>query len=215
MFNFPLPQDEEPLLIIKAHWSSYLSGFLKVVFAVTVPAVAVTLIRDFWWREKWGQAAVVILVFGALIYLLISFWKKFLTTYIITRCRLIDITQSGVLKREITEITLDEIEEARAIMRGLASKIFCTGRAAVKLKNGRGVVIFYDIKNPETVKEILEEVEKRVANIVGKRGRECNVVLKDNTVKKVPLSYSYYGERAERLGRKNGDLVIKEKKRRI
>jgi hypothetical protein len=213
MFNFPLPQDEEPMLIAKSHWSRYLGDFLKTAGVLAILGIIVTLARNSWWEEKWGQAVIIIFSFGALIFLLISFWKKFLTTYIVTRCRLIDITQSKALKREITEITLDEIEETKAIKEGIMNRIFKTGRVAIRLKENRGVVVLYDVGNPEKIKETLDGIQEGVTDIMGRKSRECSVILEDSAEKKVPLSYSYYGDRAKRLGRKNGDLVIKRRKK--
>jgi len=193
-FTFSIPQEEKTFLIARMHWTGYLGTWLKVLATGLVLGLIFTLSWPFWWQGRWGKIIITVFVFAALAYLLLDFWKKYLTTYIITQCRIIDITQEKIFRRMITEISLDEIEETIIKQNHWWDKALKRGDVIVKLKSKKGVMVFYSIRNPELVQSILGEIEEETAKIVDKKGKECDVILEDNRVKTVPLSYSYYGE---------------------
>jgi len=196
IFAFSIPQDEKTLFIAKAHWSSYLAAWLKVIAGVAILGVGLNFLFSGWWQGHLGRIVLIIFLAAALAYALIDFWNRFLTTYIITQCRLIDITQERFFRRTITEIDLDEAEET-IIKQTWWDRLFKKGNVIIKLKNNKGVLVYYDVPNPDAVREILEGVRKETAGIMEKEGKECDVILKDDREHKVPLSYSYYGEKGE------------------
>jgi len=196
IFNFSIPQEEKTLLVAKTHWTSYLSTWAKVLAAVLIPSLLLRFIRPFWWENRWSKIGIVIFVAAAVVYALLDLWKKILTTYIITQCRLIDITQEKIFRRVITEIDADEVEKVIVKQRFWWDKAIGRGNVIVKLKSQKGVLVFYDVKSPETIKTILDGMEKEAAEIIDQKGKECDVVLEDDKVHKIPLSYSYYGNRA-------------------
>ncbi len=203
MFNFSLPQDEELIAVIKCHWSSYLIVTLKVFFIEIALGLLLALIYPFWWEEKWGRISVLVLVLLAFVYLLVSFWKRFLTSYIITKQRLIDITQEKIFRREMTEIKIEDIEKTVVKKTGFFDKIFQKGRIVLQLKNEEGLLVFYEVKSPEKIQEIIEEMRKKITDILGKKGQTCNVILKDSKAEKIPLKYTYYGDKKENKDHKN------------
>jgi len=209
IFAFPIPEDEETLLIAKAHWSSYLTNWLKVIVGVAVLALILSFLFSGWWETRWGRIFLIVILALAFIYILIDFWNRFLTANIITQCRLIDITQEKFSRRVITEIDLDEVEEI-IIKQSWWDKLFGKGHAVIKLKNNKGVLVYYDVHNPEKVKEILEGVQKETSQIMEKEGKECDVILKDDQEHKIPLSYAYFGEKAKQKKNSGGLLIVKK-----
>jgi hypothetical protein len=209
IFAFSIPEDEKTLLIVKAHWSSYLATWLKIVFGIAILALILTFALPGWWDNRWGRIGIIIGAAAALIFVVIDFWNRFLTTYIITQCRLVDITQEKFFRRVITEIDLDEVEEVIIKQTSWWNQLFSTGHAIVKLKDEKGVLVYYDVFKPERVREILEGMQQETSEIIEKKGKECDVILKDDREHKVSLSYSYYGEKAKH--KKNGGLIIVKK----
>lgn len=102
------------------------------------------------------------------------------------------------------------------------NKFFHKGNILIKLKNKKGILVLYDLKNPEKVKDEITSLLEETESIVSQKGEECNVILKDDRTHSVPLSFSYYGdrkERAEKNGnalhrtvRGNGLVVVKKRK---
>lgn len=201
------------MFIAKAHWSSYLVLWLKILVAGIVLGLVLNFTLPLWWESRWGWIGIVIFVVGALGYIIFDFWNRFLTSYIITQCRLIDITQEKFFRRIITEIDINEIEEVIAKQRSWCDKIFKKGDVIIKLNEKKGVLVFYDVGNPARAQEILEDIKKETAEIIEKKGEECDVVLKDDREHKIPLSYSYYGEKAKMKKGSSGLVVVKKKKK--
>jgi len=209
IFAFSIPEDEKTLLIAKAHWSSYLAIWLKIIVGGTLLALVLNLLLGAWWESHWGRVGLIVVVAAALAYILIDFWNRFLTTYIITQCRLVDITQEKFFRRVITEIDLDEVEEV-IVKQTWWDRLFGKGHVLIKLKSDKGALAYYDIHAPERVREILEGVQKETTEIMGKEGKECDVILKDDREHKVPLSYSYYGEKAKQKKNGSGLIIVKK-----
>jgi|GEM_PF-1529204 len=216
IFNFSIPQEEKTLLVAKVYWMSYLTAWVKILITGLILGFVLTFCWPFWWENRWGRTGIIIFSSAAIIYVLIDFWKKILTTYIITRGRLIDITQEKIFRRVITEVGVDEVDKVVVKQRFWWDRVLGRGNVIIKLKSQKGVLVFYDVKNPETIKTILEDVEKETLEILDKKGEECGVILKDDKTHKIPLNYSYYGKKANlnqarpKKG-KNGLMVVKKK----
>lgn len=211
MFSFALPEGERALMISKAHWSSYLSVWLKVVATAIILVLILTFSWENWWNSHVGKAGVAFFLILAFGYVIFDFWNRFLTSYIITQCRLIDITQERFFRRTITEIDINEVEEIIYKQRSLWDKIFKKGDLIIKLKEEKGVLVFYDVLEGEKAREVIEEINKETSTIFKKEAKGCDVILKDNKEHKVPLSYQYYGDKAKGKSSKNGLLVVKKK----
>lgn len=212
IFSFSIPQEENTLFIGKAHWSSYFSILIKTLAIGLIMFLILTFIWPSWWTSRVGKIGVVVLILSVFVYAIFDFWNRFLTTYIITRCRLIDITQEMFVRRVITEIDINEVEETIVKQRSWWDRLYHKGDVIIKLKENKGVLVFYDIANPTKVKDILEEINKETSEIIEKGGEECDVVLKDDKEHKIPLSYAYYGEKAKTKKTKSGLIIVKKKK---
>lgn len=214
VLNFNIPEEEQLLVIAKTHWASYIFSWLKVAIAGVVLGAILTFSLPFWWENKWGRICLVIFIVAGATYCLLDFWKRFLTTYLVTPCRVVDITQEKLLRRVITEINLEEIDEV--VLRKVSglNKFLHKGNVLIKLKNKKGILVLYDLKNPEKVKDEINGLLQETESIVSQPGEECNVILKDNRTHSVPLTYSYYGDRKDRAEKNGNGLVVVEKNKR-
>lgn len=212
IFTFSIPEEENTLFIGKAHWSSYLSTLLKILATGLILFLILTFSWPAWWSGHLGKIGLIVFILLVFGYAVFDFWNRFLTTYIITQCRLIDITQEIFFRRVITEIDIKEVAETIVKQRSWWDRFFRKGDVIIKLKDDKGVLVFYDIVEPDRVQNILEEINKETAEIIEKQGEECDVILKDDKEHKVPLSYSYYGEKAKNKKSKSGLIMVKKKK---
>lgn len=212
VFNFDIAEGEQLLAVVKSHWTSYLLSWLKVIIAGIVLGAILTFSLPFWWENNWGRIGLAFFIVVGVSYCLVDFWKKFLTTYIVTPCRIVDITQEKILRRVITEINLEEVENVVLRKTGGFNKLFHRGNIIIELKNKKGILVLYNVGNPESVKDKITAVLQDTESIVSKGGEECNVVLKDDRTHSVPLTYSYYGDRKERAEKNDSGLVVVKKK---
>lgn len=224
VFNFNIAEGERLLAVVKSHWTGYLFSWVKLIAAGLILGATITVSWPFWWENKWGRIGLVVFIIFGVSYCLLDFWKRFLTTYIVTPCRIVDITQEKLLRRVITEITLEEIERVVLKKAKGLNKLFNKGNVIIKLKGQKGILVLYNVGDPENLKEKINSALQDAQNIINKEGEECNVVLKDNATYSVPLTYSYYGDRKERAkktgnaphraARGNGLVVVKKDKRK-
>ncbi len=213
--NFSLPEEEKPLLVTKMHWATYLKAPRRVFVFVVFFGLMLSFIIPLWWESKVGSVGLIISLVIVIVYLLVEWWKIFLTTYIITPCRLIDITQEKLLKRVITEIAVEEVDEIKIKTQSSFEKLVKKGSLIFKLFEEKGILVFYNIPNPENAQKILEELKNEKLEIVGKEKQECSVVVQNNKSEKVPLTYSYFGEKGtieEKPATTKRNLKLKKKK---
>jgi len=166
----------------------------------------INLSNPFWWNTREGKIALLIIGIIALVHIILNFWKKFLTAYIITPCRIIDVTQEKILSRIVTEINLEDIGEIR-VKRGLLGR-----RIHFKLKNNKGEIVFYNISHPVKIRDLILEAGSELSSRAQKEGEDCDVVLKDNRAYKVPLSYSYYGSKDEHFEKGKKKSILQKVK---
>ncbi len=183
----------------------------SVIFAVLFFAV------PFWWQTYYGRIGVFIFLVFATIFLVKDFWKKFSTFYIITGDKIIDVTQEKVLKRVVTEIEMENIEKIRVKKNFVRRKLFGVGDLIFGLKNGAGILVFYNVKNPLEIKKLIRSLIREKEEIVSQKGEECKVVGNESMEEKVPLTVAYYGEKLrkkdeENKSRNKNEDMIEEKK---
>jgi len=205
IFNFSFLDGEKPLLVLRTHWTSYFNVCVGSVLLLVAFVGLLTKIWPTWWENKWGVLGLVFVMVVDFLSLAVNLWKKFLTTYIVTNSRVIDITQEKILQRAITEISLSEIEEAKVKPQSWWEKINGRGNIILKLQDRKGTIIFYNIKDPEKTLETLKETKEAINKILRQEGEECNVLEQGEEEQKVPLTYSYFGEKGKTVENDDND----------
>ncbi len=215
MFDFSLPLEEKPIKVIKIHWSAYLAVFLKIVVTGLILFSLLFLAAPYWWQNYYGRIGLLIFLGLAITYLIQDYWKKFLTAYIVTGDSLIDVTQEKILKRVVTEIEIQNIDKIKIKRNFLRKKILNVGEIIFGLKEEGGILVFYHSKNPKEIKKLIKSLVKEREGIVKRKGSECRVVEKESEAEKVPLTFAYYGKKAEekkRLTEEENLLLVKKDK---
>jgi len=207
ILKFSLPEEEKPLLVIKMHWTTYFKVVLKFLIFGTVLGLTLFFVSPFWWEGSVGRIGLILFFLMGFLYLAFSWWKMALTNYIITPCRIIDITQEKILKRMITEIPIEEIAELKIKTRSKLESFLGRGSLIIKIIENKGVLVLYDIPRPEEALLKLEKLKNETKEIVEKEKLGCSVVIENNKEQKIPLTYSYFGEK----GKTDKDLNEKEK----
>ncbi|MFH1712206.1 MAG: PH domain-containing protein [Patescibacteria group bacterium] len=101
----------------------------------------------------------VLLAWG--IYYALRKWLKWnYTMLIITDQRIIDVEQRGIVKREITEMPIDDISEVKGKRRGMFGKIFNIGDIRVEtIKAQKFDLELSGVRRPEEVSNLIIDVQ--------------------------------------------------------
>jgi|GEM_PF-916916 len=155
-------KNEKVFLLLRRHWFVYL---LFWVMAVILLAPLVIFI--IYWSLNpdlvsyfIGNILVIAIgcyLLGILALMLYGFVSFYLDIDIVTDRRIVNIDQKGFFKREISELNLHQIQDARAHVRGIFETMFHFGDVYIQTAGGRPNFTFNSIPNPYKVaKKIID-----------------------------------------------------------
>ncbi len=86
----------------------------------------------------------------------------YLSLQIITDMRMVDVDQSGIFKRKVTEIQIENVEEVTSSAHGLLPTVFNFGNVLVQTSSAQNEFEFENVSHPEQIKKlILDLYEQR------------------------------------------------------
>ena len=161
-------QEERIFLLIRKHWFNYTVFFL-LSFLSIVP-VFVTL---FVWVNNpslaltvGGEITIValgIFVLSVLAAQLYGFVDYYLDVYIVTDQRVVDISQEGYFKRQISELHLHQVQDVNASVEGIWQTLLHFGDVHIQTAGERENFIFKSIPHPYLVaKQIISLHEAHI-----------------------------------------------------
>jgi membrane protein YdbS with pleckstrin-like domain len=166
---FPSQEKEEKVfLLIRKHWFNYVVFFL-LDFLSIIPIVA--YIYSWYVHPEMilSIAGGVFTVFLSLFILLIlavqlyGFVDYYLDVYIITDQRIVDISQDGFFKRQISELHLHQVQDVNADVEGIWSTFLHFGDVRIQTAGERENFIFKSIPHPYSVaKQIVDLHQQHV-----------------------------------------------------
>ena len=160
---FPAQEESELVLdIIRKHWYTYII-FWFVTFIMSMPII----IGSYLWfngtitLSPILESALILLVptyllsiLGLLIY---GFVDYYLDVYIVTDRRIVDISQNGLFKRNISELNLRQIQDVNATVQGFAATLLHFGDLYIQTASETPNFVFQSIPHPyEISKKILD-----------------------------------------------------------
>ena len=154
--------NERVIHTLRRHWLTFIPSILLFLIMVIVPIVVYFLIQKMFPDLLSGSVAYPILVLFASTYALFSllflyghFIDFHLDLWIITNERVIDIEQKGLFDRTISELELENIQDATSVVKGFWGTIFHYGDLVVATASSTSTIIFHDIPNPTFVRQEL------------------------------------------------------------
>tara|TARA_Y100000310_G_scaffold293587_1_gene323267 strand:- start:88 stop:711 length:624 start_codon:yes stop_codon:yes gene_type:complete len=154
-----LKEGEEILLVVRqtsiAFATSILVGLVLFLFPFFL------LFPLFSWG-KWGVVIFVILLFIAIIFALYRFIDWYFNCGIITDKRVIDIDQTGLFDRVVSEVPYYKIDDVSYNIKGIRQSMFRYGNVVVAIRGYRSSVTLKNIAKPWIVQELILEVERRI-----------------------------------------------------
>lgn len=188
---FPGQRSEEKIfLLLRRHWITY-GIFLGLFFLMAIPLIIVIVI---FMNSTIPISPILINLVDLVIpaYLLVmvglmlyGFVDYYLDVYIVTNERIIDISQNGFFRREISELHLHQVQDVSATEKGALPTLFHYGDVSIQTAAEQKNFIFRSIPHPYRVsKKIVDlheaqlEEAQREEGEVGKESGEFSKEFK-------------------------------------
>lgn len=167
---------EEVVIFLRRHWIDFLKIVIYTVLLVSVPII-VMLALQLLGAELLDSPtlqpliaitvpAYLLIVFAITITEITDYW---LDTWIVTTERIIDIKQSGLFNRHVSEVHLHQIQDITSETSGILETFITYGDVYIQTAGNRERFQFINIDNPNEVKVKISELVK---NCKAKHGHE-------------------------------------------
>jgi len=166
-------RDEQLVLFIRRHWLSFLPWIIFIGLMIIIPIIMFTSLRDVIVQSFSGPGKIYLIV-GFSSYLLIAFavyltaWISFyLNVVIITPEHLVDIRQSGLFNRRVSEQSLLRVQDVSAHMSGLFQTFFNYGSVNVETAGEAPNFAMPSIPNPSKVANTILKLHEELVQKSG------------------------------------------------
>lgn len=153
-------QDEDTLVVLRRHLIT------NVPWAVTtlVMFLAIILANRFNWLALLPSALQVVIVYGWFVLALLVSWAGLLSWYfnvsIISNKRVIDIDFHDLIYREVSDASLDKIEDVTHNMGGLLGIVFNFGNIYIQTAGTKPQIEFLKVPHPAEVAATLRKLRE-------------------------------------------------------
>ncbi|MBU1180087.1 hypothetical protein KJ885_04030 [Patescibacteria group bacterium] len=171
-----LKDGEDILLIVRQTPIAFSGSILLSLLLFLLPFFL--LFPLFSWG-KWGVVIFCILLGFAILFSLYRFIDWYFNCGIITNMRVIDIDQTGLFDRIISEVPYYKIDDVSYHMKGLRQTMFRYGNVVVAIRGYRSSVTLQNITRPWLVQELILEVERHVRGWDAGEERPVDRVMDD------------------------------------
>lgn len=162
--QFHLKPGEKIHLELRRHPITFLRHIVLTILAVVVPMVGAGLFFDGvpTFENAWARLGFVLL--GSIYYL--SVWLFFFTQFvdffldisIVTDRRIIDVHQTGLFNRSVSELDLARVQDVTSEVNGAIGTILDFGRVNVQTAGEQEHFVFESIPHPHRVRQIVLEL---------------------------------------------------------
>lgn len=155
-FKQNLREGEEPILLLRQHWASFLwpVGRTVICLGVTIPFLS------YIFMYSWLTITVIGWWGFSLIWLIISWFTWYFNLTLVTSQRIIDIEQRGMFLRRVREAPHAGIVEVTFEIKGLLATLFGYGNVYVNLGGDKKPICIEAVETPEIVKDKLSKVQE-------------------------------------------------------
>ncbi|TXI31639.1 MAG: PH domain-containing protein [Niabella sp.] len=159
---FPSQQPNEKIVIaVREHWFRLVSKIFIIAILSLLPWVFETLIVGATVLDKSTTAMAIfntlssVYYLGLLVALFIVYILYYLNFHVVSVERIVDIDQTGLLFREVSELNIETIEDVTSQKKGLLGNLFNYGTVFVQTAGATERFEFHNIANPEEITSII------------------------------------------------------------
>ena len=163
-------EDEKIILLLRSHPVTNLSWILWALFLMFLPVFLPAVIFALGFGDPFNLPAAYYNGFLVINYLLVTviifegFLYWFFNVYIVTNKRVIDITFTSLLLKNVDLAPLENIEEANSSITGFLGTIFNFGNVAIQTAGANIAIHMIKIPNPVKVADFILDRTKNNAN---------------------------------------------------
>ena len=155
-FTQSLKDDEAVVAIVRKHW-------VTLVFPVLVVVAALGLLIGFvdvFFRNPYGSAVWLGLLALILAYAGYRWVLHYFDSFIITDLRIIDIDQTGLFKRTVSETTFDKVQDVTYAVVGVLATAMDYGTVNVQTAGTVSKIELDHVPRPKHVQQIVLEAQQ-------------------------------------------------------
>lgn len=152
---------EKVKMCIRSHWIREIGISLRfLVLAVIFPAIFIYLLQFFKnGNINWSYIHLFLggYLAGVWLHVFVEFIKSELTVIIVTSERIVDLTQHGLFNRQISEVSLNRIQEVSGFSSGFIANLFDVGKLEIQSSSIELPLTMKYVKSPNlTSRKILD-----------------------------------------------------------
>ncbi len=179
-------QDEKLVYFLRRHPITLLSLFFGYGAFFFLPIVSFILARDAESAFLTDPVLLPLVVLGASLFLMLmwlflfqAFLDYYLDIWVVTNHRIVNIAQSGLFHRQVSELRLYRIQDATASIGGPLRTILNFGKVEIQTAGENSRFVFEDIPEPQEVtKTILQLAEHDRSSNIGAFVDEYDIAKK-------------------------------------
>lgn len=156
---------EHIVYVLRRHWLILVKTMIVYPVLFVLPIAIYPVIKQELPQLLIGEYSYPLLVLGASIYYLCgalftlnAFLDYYLDVWIVTNDRIINIEQSGLFGRKISEMDIYKVQDSTSVVNGIFHTMFNFGYVKIQTAGKEGNFDFEQIKNPNEVRRHIIEL---------------------------------------------------------
>lgn len=155
-------EKERMIIFLRRHWINLFVQLLPFLITVLILFfayillyyfISIRIIDPLEWQFIRLAAALFSLFLWSFIF--VVFIDYYLDVWIVTDCRIVNIEQKGLFRREISELRLDNVQDLTTEITGMIPTFFDFGDLYVQTAGKRERFLFKSIPHPERVRDVI------------------------------------------------------------
>lgn len=151
--------DEEIALMVRAHPITQIFWIVNTLFLALLIILLNFILNQFLTPSQltFFNCFSLVIIFS---YVWFNFLGWFFNVGIVTNQRIIDIDFSGIIYKEVTETTLEKVEDVTAKSGGFLASLFNFGNIFIQTAGTEVNIEFIDVPKPAEVTKIINQMTK-------------------------------------------------------
>ena len=107
----------------------------------------------------------------SVIFIAVAWLDFYFDINIVTNRRVVDVNQNGLFNREISELSLEDVEDVSVHYRGILPTFFNYGEIVIQTAGTQSNFAFHDIRNPRDVASIIVDLSEQAKRNIAQDDR--------------------------------------------
>ncbi len=156
--NRAMIKDEKVVVFTRRRWFVLLTKYLFMLLLAAVPVVAYILFKNVFTTfddNDIGRALVILLAGAYYLFIWVSLFTIFIDYYldiwIVTTHRIIDIEQKGLFNHQVSEQSLESVQDVQSKVKGIVPTLLDYGNVVVQTAGARNLFDFKQVPMPAMI----------------------------------------------------------------